>query len=36
VREVQQLIVGLVLIAVFFVLLFFLKSGYDHKKKKDQ
>ncbi len=31
-----QLITGLVLIAVFFLLLFMLKSGYDKKKEEDR
>jgi len=31
-----NLIIGLVLIALFFVLVFMLKSGYDHKKKIDE
>ncbi len=29
-----NLIIGLVLIAIFFVLFFMLKSGYDEQKKK--
>ncbi len=31
-----QLITGILLIAVFFVLFFMLKSGYDKKKELDE
>jgi len=31
-----NLIIGIVFIAIFFILFFFLKSGYDKKKEKEK
>ncbi len=31
----RELITGLILIGIFFLLVFFLKSGYDKKKEEE-
>jgi len=33
---VWNLILGIILIGIFFVLFFMLKSGYDYNKKKEE